>query len=305
MRASSFSNANVIDLLNHYFVPVYLGNQSCSADDRASKDRIYREALAKGLKAGTVCAYLVAPDGRPIATAPLNEKVATDPDAMRALLVKAIRELNASKGEPLVTPTTQSKRPTSDLNAILLHVVTRYLERQGADLAPLNTTNVLGTKNGGNWGDLPSEGWIDLRKEDWTKLMPSGEVSMRMTWEVDKEVLGKVLAHFYPPTENTDLTKNRLDEVQLRGTVIGICDGDVRARLEGRTRMKHPFYHEDDGNFASAALAGYVDFAANKTRIMAWKLVTDNATYGVAGNGMQHFGAAASLVSATTPEGKQ
>ena len=36
MRASSLSNDKVIELLNHYFVPVYLRNEDCSEDGSAS-----------------------------------------------------------------------------------------------------------------------------------------------------------------------------------------------------------------------------------------------------------------------------
>ena len=82
MRASSFSSAKVIRLLNSYFVPVHMSNQdhdpegSAPPEEKAAKNRIYREALAAGLKAGSVCVYLIAPEGRPLAVAPLNENVA-------------------------------------------------------------------------------------------------------------------------------------------------------------------------------------------------------------------------------------
>src|SRR5438552_418892 len=108
MRASSFSSAKIISLLNSYFVPVHMNNQgqgdvgSAPPEEKAAKSRIYRAALAAGLKAGSVCAYLVAPDGRVVAVAPLNERVATDPDRLAELMDRVIRELKVAKGDPLV-----------------------------------------------------------------------------------------------------------------------------------------------------------------------------------------------------------
>src|SRR5262245_1521816 len=110
MRASSFSNAKVVSLLNSCFVPVHMNNQetgekgSAPPDEKAARNRIYRDALAAGLRAGSVCAYMVAPDGRPIAVAPLNESVATDPERLAALMEKVIRELKVTKGDAVVKP---------------------------------------------------------------------------------------------------------------------------------------------------------------------------------------------------------
>src|SRR5262245_51360552 len=113
MRASSFSSAKVIDLLNSYFVPVHMSNQDSDAgpEAKAAKGRIYRDALAAGLKAGTVCAYAVAPDGRPLATAPLNEKVATDPDRLAEMLERVVHDLKVAKGEPLAKPRPATSPP--------------------------------------------------------------------------------------------------------------------------------------------------------------------------------------------------
>lgn len=296
MRASSFSNAKVINLLNGYFVPVHMNNQEhgergpAPAEEKREKNRIYREALAAGLKAGSVCAYLVAPDGRPMAVAPLNEKVATDPELLAELMERVIRELKVARGEALVRP-SPSTAPTADDDALVLHVVARYLERRGDEYIPHDVKEVLGTKKAGNWGNLPSENWVVLTRAQWTKLLPSGEVRPDSTWELDKEVAAAVLNHFYPPTENTDVAKNRIDKQTLHARVESIEKGRVRARLEGRLLMKHPFYHKDDNNVVEADLIGYLEFDANKQAIRSLRLVTDSARYG-ADKGGQPFGAA-------------
>jgi len=287
----------VIDLLNNYFVPVHLNNQehaedgNAPAEEKAEKNRIYRDALAAGLKAGSVCAYMVTPEGRPVAVAPLNEALATDPDRLAELLTRVVRDLKVEKGEPLVKPKPPSA-PPAEADALIVHIVARYLERRGDECVPYDLKDVLGTKKAVNWGNLPSEEWVVLSKAQWTKLLPSGDVRMDTSWELDKEVMGKVFTNFSPPTENTDLAKNRLDKQSLQARVESIEKGVVRARLGGQLRMKHPFYHKDDNNFVEASLIGYLEFDVGKPAVRSLHLVTDNGRYGGDANSLQPFGVA-------------
>src|SRR5262245_1420488 len=301
MRASSFSSAKVISLLNGYFVPVHMSNQDHDEDgsappgEKAAKNRIYHEALAAGLKAGSVCAYMIAPDGRPVAVAPLNENVAADPDRLAALMERVIRELKVTKGDPLVRPKPRSA-PPAGADALVLHVVARYLERREGEYVPYDVKKVLGTKKAGNWGNLPSEGWVVLSKSQWTKLLPDSDVRRNTSWEPDREVVAKVLTHFYPPTENTDLAKNRIDRQALQARVESIEKGVARARLEGQLRMKHPFYHKDDKNFVETSLVGSLEFDAGKQGVRLLHLVTDDARYGGDMSSVQPFGTAVRIV---------
>src|SRR5262245_23910352 len=191
MRASSFSSAKVIGLLNSYFVPVHLSNQDLGEDggappeEKAARNRIYREALAAGLKASTVCAYMIAPDGRPVAVAPLNESVAADPDRLAGLMERVVGELKVAKGDPLVRPKPPSA-PPAGADALVLHVVARYLQRRGDEDIPYDVKQLLGTRKAHDWGNLPSEGWVVLSKSQWTKLLPTGDVGPDSSWEPDK-----------------------------------------------------------------------------------------------------------------------
>jgi hypothetical protein len=297
MRTSSFSSPKVIDLLNHYFVPIHLGNQdygekgSAPAEDKAAKNRIYREALAAGMHAGSVCAYLIAPDGRPLAVAPLNENVAADPDKLAELMERVIRELKISKGETLVAPQPRSA-PQADADDLVLHIVARYLRRRGNDFVPFDVKDSLGTRQAIGWGNLPSEEYIVLGKTEWSKLLPPGNVGPQTDWQLDRKTAGRILDHFYPPTENTDLARNRIDEQSLQAKVESIQGGLVWARLEGRFRMKHPFYHKDDNHVIAADLVGHLEFDAGSKRIRSLRLVTGQGTYGD-GKNVQYFGAAA------------
>lgn len=222
-----------------------------------------------------------------------------DPDRLAELMQRVAGDLKAVKGEPVVEPKRQSAGPKADADSLVLHVVARYLERRGDDYVPHDVKELLGTKKAVNWGSLPSEGWVILSKADWAKLLPGGEVRPGKSWELPAEVTAKVLTHFYPPTENTDLKKNRIDEQTLQGRVESIERGIARARLEGRFKMKHPFYHKDDNNFAQASLVGYLEFTVDKPAIRSLRLITDRGQYGGQVNGKQPFGAAASYIPAS------
>ena len=299
MRASSLSNAKIIDLLNGYFVPVYLRNQdfdengSAPSQQKKEKYRIYRDALAAGLPAGSVCAYLLTPDAKPVDVAPLNQSDATDPKKLAAKMERLIADQKIVKGQPLVKPVPQSAVPKCDRDSIALHLTARYLEKREAGLLqPVDVTSVLGTKGAGNWGNLPSEDWIVLGKEDWSKLLPSGEVGVGTTWIPDADVVERILKRFFPPTENTNFEKNTVAELEIRGRVESVQEGIVQSRIDGRMKMKHPFYHQDDNNVVQASLVGWLEFAVDRQTIRSFQLVTDSATYGQPGGNPQSFGVA-------------
>src|SRR5262249_47754512 len=145
---------------------------------------------------------------------------------------------------------------------------------QGNEYVPFDVKGLVGTKKGGNWNNLPSEDWVVLSKAEWPKLLPPREVRLNAAWEPHKEVAGKVLQHFYPPTENTDPAKNRIDEQLLHARVVSMEQGVARARLDGKLRMKHPFYHKDDHNYVEAGLVGYLEFDVEKQGVRSLHLIT-------------------------------
>jgi hypothetical protein len=303
LRASSLSSAKVIDLLNSYFVSVFLRNQdfadggAASAEEKSEKARIYSDALKAGMHAGTVCVYLLSPEGRPMAVAPAKEDLVYDPDRLAELMLQVVRQLKVVKFEPSVAAKPHSLAPRACDGSLVLHVVARYLERKGDAYVPCDVRAVLGTKKGRNWADLPSQEWVALSRPEWTRLLPRGEVCVDSTWKPSEDVTAKLLGHFYPPTENTDLKTNHVDKLEIQARVESIERGIAHARLAGRLRMKHPFYHQDDNNFVEADLVGHVGFKTDTREIKSFCLVTENGRYGGDVNAMQHFGVAVRLVA--------
>src|SRR5262245_5986308 len=94
MRAVTLSNDTVISLLNSYFVPVYTsiedyqGSGGAPSEEREAYQKIYRAALEKNLRTGTVFGYLTTPEGDPIDTLP----VGGSPEELTAALKRAIEK---------------------------------------------------------------------------------------------------------------------------------------------------------------------------------------------------------------------
>jgi hypothetical protein len=81
-------------------------------------------------------------------------------------------------------------------------------------------------------------------------------------------------------TENNDPAKNKIEEQEVTGTVLSVKAGVVRVRVDGRLRMKHRFYHREDGNKVEADFSGYLDFDQAAREVRALRLATTEARYG-------------------------
>jgi hypothetical protein len=133
---------------------------------------------------------------------------------------------------------------------------------------------------GAGWGGVPGEDWVIYSRAEAAKFLPTGDAAVGASWEIDKSTAGKLLTHFYPETENNDVSKNRIDEISLKGTVVSAPKGLARVRLDGRLKMKHSFYHKDDGKFVEATMVGFLEYEPVKQSIKSFRLVTSEATYG-------------------------
>jgi hypothetical protein len=271
MRAGPLSKPNVIENLNRFFVPVYVSMEdyadqgSASGEEKAEYRRIYREAAAAKLSVGSVHAYVLSPDGHPIDS--LHVAKAAQGDNLNQMLDAAVTRLKPTRGEPLVKPAAQAACPLKpDDGSLSLHVVAQAQGTNPAD---------------GSWHAFPGEDWVVLSHEDAATLLPPAGPRVGDSWDVDHAMVGKVLTHFYPQTENNAVSTNRIDRQELKATVVSLEGGHARARLKGTLRMKHTFYpHREDTNFVDAALVGYVDFDLTTRCVLSFNLVTENATYG-------------------------
>jgi hypothetical protein len=274
MRAGPLSSPKVISLLNSFFVPVYVSNEDTAKDgsappeEKALAGRIHREALEKKLPAGSVHVYIVTPDGSPIDSLHVADAARTE--RLVELLERAVKSLRleagagswGNAGKALIPPSAQSKPPAAGSGSLIVHVTARG-------------------RNGASWDDFPSESWIVLGPREQAALLPAGEVRPGGSWEVGDGAAGEILRHFYPQTENNDAPASRIREQSLRATVVSAGEERIRARLDGRLRLRHDFYPgRDDGRVVDAVLAGYMDFDPRLRKVLVLRIVTERATYG-------------------------
>ena len=277
MRAGPLSRTDVSDTLNKHFVPVYTSNEdyredkrtgappAVPAEEREAYQKIYHAALAAKLSTGTVHAYVLSPDGMPVDS--LHVAEAARGDSLIKMLRRTVEQFNTPAGATLVKPKVQSAPPaTPSGGAMVLHLSSRADGTDPSDNA---------------WHAYPSEDWVLLTKDNQAELLPPhrAAVDVATTWQVDRAVATKVLTHFYPQTENNDVSKNRIDRLSLTAKMVSVGNGVARARLDGDLRMCHPFYHDQTEDIVEAKVVGYVEFDAAARTVKTFKLVTDGATY--------------------------
>jgi hypothetical protein len=299
VRAVSLSNTRVISLLNRYYVPVYLSNEDYAETGAAPKAekgelrRILDEGYKAGLSVGSVHVYILTPEGHTLDS--MHTAQAAEAARLIGLLERSVQRLGTMPGDPVVTPTAPSA-PSCVAGGLPLHLTARYLERRGEELALTGQ----GEHYTGDWSSLPSEDWIELTREQRSKLIPPAGAREGQSWEIDPETTTAMFTHFYPPTENWDLSTHRFEQRSLAGTVVSAAGGRVRVRLQGRLRMSHSFYHKEDGNFVEASVVGYLDYERATRQVRSLRLVTDEALYHRTDETALPFGVAVADVP-TTP----
>jgi hypothetical protein len=289
MRAGPLSNEKVIDLLNHYYIPVSVSHNeyvkkgsAVPPEERAEKQRIIRESWsdprAPIIRAGEDATYLLGPDGHVIETLFPPTSIKTEP--LIAFLERNIKKLNVQRGETLVPPSPHEIAPRVQPDELLLHLTARYIPASAG------------------WGRIPAEDWITLQADQWKKLLAPSDANAGHQWAIDKDVATHLLRYFYPPTANTDLNRNIFEEMQLQATVVSVRDGVARVRIDGKMKMKHPYFKTGTGPsndvqardadyYVRANLVGYVDTDLRAQRIQSIRVVTDKGSYAKA-----DFGAA-------------
>lgn len=255
-------------------MPVYTSNEdygkggAAPDDEKKVYQRIYHEALKEKRPAGSVCVYLVGPDGKGIASMIVSE--AAKADQLLKLLEKTADDLKVEEGKPLIKPVPQSAPPKADADGLVLHVVARVNHRY-------------------SWGEFPSENWIVLKADEWKKYLPPEGAARGTSWDVDPGAAKAVLTYFYPQVETCDFAndaveggphEHKIEELKLKATVLSADKGRVRVKLEGNVKIKHKFYpnHKDE-NRATSTVVGYLDVDPAAKKLTGFRLVTEQATY--------------------------
>src|SRR5262249_23309928 len=144
--------------------------------------RIDVEKQKRGLKGGTVCVYILAPDGAVLATMPVQQ--AYDPNNLHPFLKQLIEKERLEPRDPdavkASTAPRKEVRPHTE-GGLILHVR---------------------TKNDGpraNYGI--GEDWVELTAEEGKAFVPSTD-RKGAEKEVAEKVVDKLFQRFYPPAAN-------------------------------------------------------------------------------------------------------
>lgn len=235
----------------------YTGKRATVSDDeKKAYQKIYHAALGKKLSTGTVHLYVLTPDGDPVDSIHVAH---AKPEKVIATLKGAIEKLGTREGKALVEIKPQAAGPKPEKGELVLHLIARGVPGKVA----------------GFWQELPGEDFITYSAEESKKFLPPAGAAAGASWDIDREIALKLLNYFYPSTENNDISKNEIEQMSMKGTLVA----EGRVRLDATLRMKHPFYHKKDEARVDAVAVGVVDFDAATSAIRKFRMATEKATY--------------------------
>ncbi len=275
MRAGPLSDDAVIAILNAQYVPVFVSNEEyegdgpAPTDERAQRNRIWREANEKKLDSGTVHVYLLDPQDGAVLDS-MHVARAAQKKNLLPMLQRLAEKFSVPAGKPIVKPTAQSRPPEAHRNDLVLHLTSRGF-------------------NQGSWREFPGENWLVLGKNQWQSFVSPMDAKDGQAWNVEASVTSKLLTYFYPQTENNNVQTNRFEQQLLTAKVLydqegPKKDGIVRVRLDGRLRMKHAFYPgRKDDTPVDATVAGLVEYDRAAGHVKTFRVATVQATYGKEG----------------------
>jgi hypothetical protein len=262
MRVSSLSDDRVIDLLSRYFIPVWVSRDHYQKGEPAKEERdellrIDRERARRKLPGGTVCVFMVAPDGSVTATMPVQQ--AYKAANLVPLLERTVADRKLEPRDPKAVkatkaPPRESVRPET-ADGLVLHVWAR------------------GDVRGENRG--VSEAWVELTAKEWRSLTPEGDKPIN----VPRSTTDKLYRLFYPPGPIWDATAAEV----LQGTLTVVLEsstGGVRHyRLSGATKLCYPANQKPADGRVTAEMVGYLDYDEKTKTITRFGLVSEEAVH--------------------------
>jgi hypothetical protein len=266
MRAGPLSNQKVIELLNGYYVPVYVVNEDYAtkgpapAEEKRALKRVFSEGHSKKISVGSVHVYLLDPQGSLIDSMHVAQAAKTT--NFIAMLEKTAASLQLAAGKPVAPVRKQSQPPACGADCLVVHLTARSLDGKGV------------------WTDFPVENWVVLDRAEQRTFLPQFEtLRPGQSWTVPKATAEKLLTHFYPATENNDPRKNKFQKQTMRATVESVDDRLIRLAIAGEMKMEHWFYHKADGKEVEADFVGFAEVNRESQRLEGLTLVTRKAQY--------------------------
>ena len=265
MRMGPFSNRQISDYLNGFYVPVYVSNE----DYRAGKfgtgnlkllEQVWQQASEKKLPHGTVHAWLLAPDGE-LKTS-MHVMHAMKESVLQRMLTETVRDLKIKPGNTLFRPQSQLKWPEVSEEQLILHASSQYSDRDG----PTGDDTIV------------------LDRNEWQEFLPpkASDVTVRQEWRIGEELAQKILVHIYPYAPDWDTNPEQIAQCELTAYILPAKDGQSGPQVivRGFIRQQHNSQPGRDPLVVVAEIAGLVtpsSVVGGKPKIL---LTTGNAIYG-------------------------
>jgi hypothetical protein len=246
MRVSSLSDQRIIALIAKYFVPVWHSRDAYqlaepSREELAELLRIDRDRSKRGLRGGTVCVFLLSPDGAVAATLPVQQ--AYKSENLAPFLEQFIRSQGLRPRDADAVRATRAgsrvARPVVPPGGLLLHTWARE-------------------DNGPNRGT--SQDWVAWNAGELATLIPGPGITAGKSWEVPAAVVDKLLARCYPPSPSWSVNASKVLRSKLVATPGAGSGKEMRVRLDGRVELIHPAEGKETDRRVKAKLLGYLHY---------------------------------------------
>ncbi len=264
MRVSSLSNARVQELIATYFVPVWHSRDAYqldepSRDEHAELTRIDRERDRRGLPGGTVCVFLLSPDGTVAASLPVQK--AYQPENLVPFLERFIQDQKMHPRDRQAVQTTRAgtraARPKCPAGGLVLHTWARYEARD---------------PNRGT-----SQDWVAWNAADLAKLLPGADMAVNSSWRVPREIVEPLFARCYPPGPYWSVRDSKVVDAGLTATLISKSAEEIRIRLDGHVELIHPKEGKETDRHVKARLLGYLCFDPRTKSVTSFAIASEEA----------------------------
>jgi hypothetical protein len=265
MRASSFSNPQVVSTISEYFVPVWTSNDDYGGEKKPAAEsedilNVRRQAASKGLVAGNVNVYILNPEGGVVETMGVSK--AMEAQNLLPFLKKLVEEkqLKPRDSKSVAAARAGSKPVDAKVaGSLLVNVATRYLPP-------------------GEVEQGVTEDWLTLSPEELKGFMPPADAAVGHTWEIPKEVVEKLFRYGYPPVCNYDQKASKLSKANLKATILAKESKVTLIGLMGQLDMDHSRDGNIDGR-VTAWLSGVARYDPAAKAVSSMQIASEKAEY--------------------------
>jgi hypothetical protein len=264
MRVSSLSNEQVIRLISRYYLPVWYSrdNYQLGEQDKAAQAEIQRIDRAADDKGGSVCVFLLDPDGSVLATQMVQP--ASKAENLIALLQRVVDEKKLNPRDPAAVRASTAGSRTAprpkEADSLVLRIWTRF-EGNRADYGL-------------------SQDWVELSAAEAAGFAPPPGTETGAKWSVPDEVAGKIFRYFYPPGPSWNAEGSKVVNGTLTATAASVSADEIQVNLRGTLKLSFSFGNsQDTPGEVTAKVVGVARYNQKQKALTSLEMITDDAQY--------------------------